>query len=267
MASTEFMEFLLCVKEKGKEISLLSADVEMIHMLKSRYLACVMDRAAQDSIIDVFKENSLAFHTKCKEIKTGIEQIKEKYIQNESFHINMERHIMVLYTNLKNISKKFLDVKSSFLKLIDERGTSHSNTFNEETSSEARNTPTLLNRAGGAREKSANEDDAEAGVKADKSIQNILSTLNELNTTFIELNQIISSSSFDIEGAASKSFYNRNTTIGVNTQIETSIVRRKKRRMFKVVILVLLLIVCTALGVFCGRSILDFIIKLKNALK
>ncbi|KFG26942.1 uncharacterized protein NESG_00011 [Nematocida ausubeli] len=262
MTSSQFIEFLSCVKERTKEIQLLSTRTDAVNALKSRYLESGLDHALQQDIIDKFKMHSLAFHTRCSEIKTAIEETKGKYFQSATLHTNMEWHIVVLYTQLKDQSKKFLDAKSSFLKAIDEKETAHSS---------------IISR--GRKEDSdehmlENSDDNDAGASphADRSdtgknIQNILASLNDLNTTFIELNEIISSASFEIEGAAAKSFYNRNATIGVNTQIETSIVRRKRRRWLKTAFLVLLAIVCSVVVIIFGQTILDFIIKLKGAIK
>lgn len=263
MAESSFIEFLTSVKEKNREISLLSADIQVVEEMKNIYLSSGLDQNTAYTTLECFREKCEVFCRKVKEIRKSIECITEQYVKKDLLEEKMKIHISILCNNLKKQFERFLKAKAEFLDAVDEKQAIVSSIRTSESSD--KNEP-LTNPDAFAAEHCIYTF-AEPEQERSKSIRDILATLKELNTTSIELNEIINSSGFAIENAKSKLFYSSNATIGVNSHIEGVTRRRKRRRWFKLVGLAILFIVCGCVTVFFGKSILDFIIAIKNALK
>ncbi|KAI5188962.1 hypothetical protein NEMIN01_0226 [Nematocida minor] len=258
MENSSFVEFLSCIKENEKKIALLSNEAQAVEEMKKRYVSSNLTQSSGKHILESFKARTNSFYSRSKEIKENIEEIRKAYSRNGVLEKKMHMHILALYSRLKAQTEGFVEAKAGLLQVMEKKQDSLS--------------------AFAPKKQTRKEDSGEGGgyslegecfdePKADQSIQELLLTLEELNTTFIELNEIIGSSSVEIEGASSKMFLNRNLSVGVNTQIETATVRRKRRRWLKSAGLLLVIAVCSIIFIYFGRGMLDFIIKLKDAIK
>ncbi|KAH9386283.1 uncharacterized protein NEMAJ01_1179 [Nematocida major] len=254
MAQTFFVELLEHYKKKGEEISLLSAHTNAVKEMKSAYLAAARNPEKAHAVIEQFRERSSAFYKICTEIKEGIERLSLSYSGKGIPENSIRQHAHGLYTRLKQESEAFLESKLAFLDAIDER-----------QEFEACAAEPL--GEGSEALRGALSDCRAPSPQGDVRIQQILSNLNSLNTAFIELSEIVSSSNFEIEGAANKLFLSSNETAGVNAQIELATGRRKRRRWLKMLGVALLVVFGGCLLVFFGKEILTFIIKIKKAFK
>lgn len=241
MSSAVFLEFLSCIKQEEKNISLLSNDIQTIKEMEKCYVSSYSIRRTSGGIVDNFKKKTSAFYAQIKEIKQRIENIRKVYSTNGILEQKMNLHVLALYENLKKKTKEFLEAKSSFLNRVTQK-----QEFLDSFEKKRKDRKETVYD-----EDSLSADEiADEKIVGDAAIQDILLSIEDIHTTSIELNEIISNSSLEIEGTLSKTFFSKDMSTGMNLQIETAIVRRNRARWFKIGGVLLIVALCMFIAIY-----------------